>query len=204
MSLPIGVYRPGSTVLHRLPVGPKLAALLGLSIGIVALHGLAPAAAGMGVAVAAALVARLDLLAVWRSLRVILIVALVAALLQWWWTSAERAGETLLDLLALGLLALCLSTTTASTAMIDAIVRWIEPLRRAGVDPDRVALTIGLAIGSLPVTLQLALETRDAARARGLRTPRAWLTPFVIRVVARAHETGAALQARGLGDDENP
>ncbi len=54
---------------------------------------------------------------------------------------------------------------------------------------------------NLGQAFDLALETRDAARARGLgRHPRAYLTPFVIRVVARAHETGDALTARGLGD----
>ena len=87
-------------------------------------------------------------------------------------------------------------------AILDALIRWITPLRRIGVDPDRVALTIGLAIQALPGTVALALETRDAARARGLGShPRAYLTPFVIRVVARAHETGDALHARGIGDD---
>jgi biotin transport system permease protein len=202
MSMPLGVYRPGRTLLHRLPVGLKLGGLIVLSVLIVAVHGLSSALIGFGVAIVLALIARLDLASTWRSLRMVLIVAIVAALLQWWWTSAERAVETLLDLVSLGLLALSLSTTTASTAMIDAIVRWISPLRRVGVDPDRVALTIGLAIQSLPSALQLATETRDAARARGLRTPRAWLTPFVIRIVARAHETGAALQARGIGDDQ--
>ena len=64
-----------------------------------------------------------------------------------------------------------------------------------------VALALGLAIQALPGTVALAVETRDAARARGVRHPRAFLTPFVIRVVARAHETGDALHARGIGDD---
>ena len=62
-------------------------------------------------------------------------------------------------------------------------------------------LLLPMAIGALPGTLALALETRDAARARGLgRNPRVYLTPFVVRVVARAHEQGDALAARGLGD----
>ena len=87
-------------------------------------------------------------------------------------------------------------------AMLDAVVRWIQPFRRFGVDPERVALTLGLAIQALPGTIAIALETRDAARARGLeRRPRAYLSPFVVRVVARAQETGDALAARGLGDD---
>ncbi|RYI99787.1 MAG: energy-coupling factor transporter transmembrane protein EcfT, partial [Actinomycetales bacterium] len=109
--------------------------------------------------------------------------------------------ESFLDLVTLALVALTLTATTPVNAMLDAIVRWIGPLRRVGVDPERVALTFSLAIAALPGTVALALETRDAARARGLgKHPRAFLTPFVIRVVARAHETGAALEARGLAD----
>jgi biotin transport system permease protein len=131
----------------------------------------------------------------------VLLLALVAAAVQWWWYGRDKAIETFVDLVALSLAAVVVSATTAVNAMLDAFVRWIGPLRRLGVDPERVALTIGLAVQALPGTIALALETRDAARARGVRHPRAFLTPFVIRVVARAHETGDALRARGLGDD---
>ncbi len=121
---------------------------------------------------------------------------------QWWIDGPAKAIETLVDLLALALAAIVVSATTSVNAMLDAIVRWVGPFRRVGVDPERVALTFSMAIGALPGTVTLALETRDAARARGLgRHPRAYVTPFVIRVVARAHETGDALHARGLGDD---
>ena len=201
MSAPIAVYHPGTTLLHRLPVGVKLAGLLVLSIAIVAVRGVPSAIAFLAVAVVIGVVARLPLPGLARSLRGILIFALVVALLQWWWSGIDRAAESFLDLVSLALLALSVSVTTAVTDMLDAFVRWLGPLRRVGVDPDRVALTISLAIQSIPATITLMAETRDAARARGLeRNPRAWLTPFVIRVVARAHETGAALQARGLGD----
>ena len=197
----LGVYRPGTSLLHRLPVGPKLAALFLLSATIVAVRGIAAALVFLLVAVVTAALARLPLLALGRALRTILLLAVVIGAFQWWASGAERAVESLLDLVSLGLLALTLSVTTAVSDMLDAFVRWLGPLRRVGVDPDAVALAVGLAVQSLPATLTLALETRDAARARGLRTPRAYLTPFVIRVVARAHETGAALHARGIGDD---
>ena len=127
--------------------------------------------------------------------------ALVFAAVQWLLYGPVKARETLLDLLTLALAAIVVTTTTPVNDMLDAFIRWISPLRRLGVDPERVALTVGLAIQALPGTVALAIETRDAARARGLRHPRAYLTPFVIRVVARAHETGDALQARGIGDD---
>jgi biotin transport system permease protein len=171
------------------------------SIALVVVRG--PGSAGLFLlgALLLAAVARIPLLRIVRALRALLLLAVAVAALQWWSSGPERAVESLLDLLTLGLLGLTLSHTTAVTDMLDAFVRWITPLRRFGVDPERVALTVGLAIQSLPATLTLALETRDAARARGVRTPRAYLTPFVIRVVARAHETGDALHARGIGDD---
>ena len=196
-----GVYRPGATVLHRLPVGLKLAGLAALSVAIVVVRDACWAAVFLAVALGLALLARAPLGLLARSARGVLLLALVAAALQWWVGGAAKAIETLLDIVSLALLAITVSVTTAVNAILDALVRWITPLRRVGVDPDRVALTFGLAVQALPGTIALALETRDAARARGLRHPRAFLTPFVIRVVARAHETGDALHARGIGDD---
>jgi biotin transport system permease protein len=197
----LGVYRPGTSLLHRLPVGPKLAGLVVASVALVVLRGPVSAALFLLGALMVALVARIPLLRMLRALRALLVLALAIAGLQWWASGPGRAVESLLDLFTLGLLGLTLTSTTAVTDMLDAIGRWMSPLRRFGADPERLALAVGLAIQSVPATLTLALETREAARARGLRTPRAYLTPFVIRVVARAHATGDALHARGIGDD---
>ena len=79
-----------------------------------------------------------------------LLVALVVAGLQWWLSGYAKAVETLVDLLTLALAAVVLSATTPVNAMLDAIVRWVAPLRRLGVDPERVALTFTLAIQALP------------------------------------------------------
>ena len=86
--------------------------------------------------------------------------------------------------------------------MLDAIKRGLGPVRRVGVNPERVALAFSLMIRAIPGILEIAHETRAAAKARGLeRNPRALLTPMVIRTVAHAYDTGAALHARGIGDD---
>lgn len=198
----VGVYQPGSSPLHRLPVGAKLGGLALLSLTIVLVRDARAAVAFLAIALALAVLGRVGLRTLARTTRGVLVIAVVAGALQWWVSGPAKAVETLLDLVALALAAIAVSATTPVNAILDALVRWISPLRRVGVDPDRVALTIGLAIQALPGTVALALETRDAARARGLgRHPRAYLTPFVIRVVARAHETGDALHARGVGDD---
>ncbi len=198
----VGVYQPGNSLLHRLPVGAKLGALALLSLTIVLVRDARAAVMFLAIALAVALLGRVGVRMLARTARSVLVIAVIAAALQWWVSGPAKAVETLLDLISLALAAIAVSATTPVNAILDALIRWITPLRRFGVDPDRVALTIGLAIQALPGTVALALETRDAARARGLgRHPRAYLTPFVIRVVARAHETGDALHARGIGDD---
>jgi biotin transport system permease protein len=198
----VGVYQPGDSLLHRLPVGAKLLGLACLSLAIVLVRSMPASWVFLAVALGLAMLGRIHVSTLARATRVVLLMALFVGALQWWFYGRDKAVETLVDLVALSLAAVVVTATTPVNAMLDAFVRWIAPLRRVGVDPDRVALTLGLTIQALPGTIALALETRDAARARGLgRHPRAYLTPFVIRVVARAHETGDALHARGIGDD---
>ncbi len=200
-SAPIGLQHQGDTVVHRTPVGAKLTVLVVLSLLVVVLRGPEVTAAGAAVALLLALVARLPLRLLARATRTVLVIALVAAAFQWWWYGAGKAAETLVDLLTLTLLGFTVTATTPVNAMLDTLSRGFAVLRPFGVDPARVALTVSLAIGALPATFVLARETRDAARARGLdRSLRAHVAPFVVRVVARAHETGAALAARGLDD----
>ncbi|MGZ4475219.1 MAG: energy-coupling factor transporter transmembrane component T family protein [Nocardioides sp.] len=200
----IGDYRPGTTWMHQLPAGTKLVALFAIGIATLVVRGPLASMAALAVAI---------VLLIWstgptsflgtvlRSLRGLLV--MVALLFAWqaWQSGWPRAVETVGDILALALLATVLTVTTRVDDLLEAITTGLRPLRRVGLDADRVALTFALTIRAIPATLELAEETRRAAQARGLeRDPRARLTPFVIRVVARAHDTGAALHARGVGD----
>lgn len=197
----VGLYQPGTTPLHRLPPGPKVVALAVVSVTIVAVRSMPAAFGFLAVALGLAVLTGVSLRLLVRSTRPVLVAAAVVAGFQWWFYGRDKAIETLVDLVALAVLALCLTASTPVNAMLDAVVRWLGPFRRFGVAPERVSLAFALAIAALPGMVELALETRDAARARGLgRHPRSYLTPFVVRVVGRAQETGDALQARGLGD----
>jgi biotin transport system permease protein len=187
--------------LHRVPPGPKLAFLAVVSVTVVVLRGPGVTLAALLLASALAALARLPWATTWRAGRSLLVLALVAGLFQWWWYGPGKAVETFVDLLSLALLALVLTHTTSTNALLDTLTRAVRPLRHVGIRPERVALAVSLAIGALPGTLAVARETRDAARARGLeRSPRAYVSPFVIRVVGRAYVTGDALAARGLDD----
>jgi biotin transport system permease protein len=197
----IGDYRPGTTALHRLPAGAKLLAMLVAAVATVVVRGWV--ASLVALAIAAALLAWSGA-GLWITLKTLRGIAVVVVLLfawQTWQHGWPRAVETVGDIVALVLLATVLTATTRVQDILDAITAGLRPLRRVGVDADRVALTFALTIRAIPATLELAAETRQAAQARGLeRSLRARLVPFVIRVVARAHETGAALHARGVGD----
>jgi biotin transport system permease protein len=197
----IGLYRPGTTWLHRLPAGAKLA---GLAVGASVLVGLrTPAAVAVGAVVVTALLAaarvpaRVALAQLW-PLRWVLL-ALVP--FQWWaggWRSAVTVVGSMLVAVAA---AAVVTLTTRVSAMLDALATALRPLRPLGVDPQRVALVLALTIRSVPVLAATFGEVRDARRARGLeRSPRALLVPLVVRTVRHADRLGEALAARGVDD----
>jgi biotin transport system permease protein len=197
----LGIHRPGDTFLHRRSAGTKLVALLLASIVVIVVRGPVSAVvfAGVGVGLLAWSGARLDVTL--RAMRGLLLMALVLGAWTAWQSGWPRAVEVVGDLVALILLATTLTVTTPVDEVMDAVVAGLRPFRRFGVDPEAVGLAFSLMLRAIPSTLTLAEEARDAAVARGLeRSPRARLVPLVVRVVARARETGDALHARGVGD----
>ncbi|WP_104107192.1 energy-coupling factor transporter transmembrane protein EcfT [Nocardioides sp. 616] len=201
-ALLLGSYRPGHTWLHRLPAGAKLVGLMLASVVVVTLRGPGTALGALAVSVAIVASSGMGLRLTLRALRGIVLVALLLAAFAAWQRNWALAVEQVADLVALVLLATVLTATTAVDAILDAITRGLRPLSRVGVNPERVALAFSLVLRAIPTTMEIAQETRAAARARGLeRDPRALLTPMVIRSVAHARHTGEALHARGIGDD---
>ena len=198
---PLGLYRPGRSVLHRTPAGAKLASLALLGAAVVVVRGPASALAALGLAVAAAAVGRLPVV---RTLRTLAVVALTAALLgayQWWARDWGAAVEVALDLVALVLAACVVTATTRADALLDVVTRLARPLRHVGLRPELVALATGMMLRSVPVLVTSTVEARDAARARGLgRSPRAVLVPATVRMVGHGLRTGEALAARGVVD----
>lgn len=197
----IGLYRPGSSPLHRARPGVKL---LLLGAGLTALTVLrSPRAVLVGavVVVLLAAVARVGPRAVAAQVRPVLAVTALVAGFQVWLAGPRAAlvvaGSLLVAVAAAGLVTL----TTRTSDLLDALVRALRPLRRVGVDPERVALLLALTIRSVPVLATLAADVRDARRARGAeRSVRAFAVPLVIRAVRHADRLGEALAARGVDD----
>lgn len=202
---PLGLYTPGSTWLHRLSPGYKIAALAVVSVVLTVWRTPAVGLSALGVAVALLLATGAPLRQTSRALLPVVVVGAVLGVFQWWSRDLSAALAVTGTLLALVVLATVVTVTSPADRVLDTVVRAAGPLRRVGVSPEVVGLTVTLMLRSVPLLVELAWEVRDAARARGLeRSPRAYLVPFVLRTVARAHRTGDALAARGILDGEDP
>jgi len=200
---PLGLYRHGTSVLHRVPAGAKLGGLAALGLAVLLARGPVASLALLGVAVAATMAGRVPLRAVARTLLPVLVATVLLGAYQWWQRGPAVAVEVSADVLTLVVAAGAVTATTPADRMLDVLDRALRPLRHVGVRPDVVSLAVALMLRSVPALLATARESRDAARARGLdRSPRALLVPAAVRTVARARATGEALAARGIGDEE--
>lgn len=198
----LGAYRPGTTLIHRIPAGPKLGLLALFGVATVAVSGVWSALGFLAFALLLVLWVRMPVRATLRALRPLLLVIVFVTAFQVWQNGWPLAIHVVAGLLASVTAALVFTATTSIDAMLDAITRGLRPFRRIGINPERIALAFSLVLRAIPDIFDIAQETRAAAKARGLdRSPRALLVPMALRTVARAYETGDALAARGLGDD---
>lgn len=194
-------YRPGTSVLHRAPAAVKIIGLLaGISVVVAVNSPIALAACAAGV------------LALWLLSGVGLSL-LVAQLwsLRWFLgllmifqcivAGAGPATVVVGDLALAVLLASLLTRTTPTAALLDLTARLLGPLRRFGVDPDRVGLALALTIRAVPVVTEIIDEVVQARRARGVEwSLRALAVPVIVRTLRTADGIGESLLARGADD----
>ena len=197
----LGAYLPGDSPVHRAPAGLKLA-VLGAGLLLLAVRpGPVPVLLGAGAVLALAALAGVGLRPLAAQVRPLLWLLVPLTALQAWLSgpavALTVAGGLLVAVAAAGLVTL----TTRTDALLDALVAGMRPLRRAGVDPERVALVLALAVRTVPVLVGIGGEVQQARAARGAeRSVRAFAVPFVIRSLRHADRLGEALEARGVDD----
>ena len=198
-----GLYVPGDSVVHRLPVGAKYLLLLGLTVPPVVIGQPAVTCAFLVTAAAALALARVPARTAYRlpwGLVVLLATLAGYHVLSGSWASAVTAPGAVLIAVYAGRL---LTLTTPGPQLLDALVAAARPLRRVGADPEQLALAVALMVRSVPYLLGSFADVRAAAKARGLeRNLHALVTPVVVGAVAYGQATGEALAARGLGQVE--
>jgi biotin transport system permease protein len=198
---------PGTSLLHRTPLWPKLGGVLVVGVMAWLVDSVWAFAVVTLVLAAFVILARLPVRRLLRSMGALLPVLVVLLAFQWWSRDLAYAARVVLGIANAYVAAGILTATTSVTELLDAVVRAARPLRRV-VDPEVVALTLGIVVRSVPWVAGSFSTVRQSARARGLdRNPRAVVVPTVVHVVAFARATGEALAARGLTDrpeDELP
>jgi biotin transport system permease protein len=197
----IGLYRPGRSVLHRISAGWKLVGMLLAVTGILLLKApwqLAIAAAVVGGGYA---LARIPARVAWEQLwpmRWFIALIVIFQLIFADWERAVMISGTLLLTVAVAAL---VTLTTRVTAMLDVCQRLLRPLRRVGVDPDRVGLLLALTIRCIPLLVGIVQDVAEARKARGAGfSLRAMAAPAVVRALRSADAMGDALIARGVDD----
>lgn len=195
------LFVPGRSLVHRSQAGAKLALLVVAAAA--STQARAPWQSGglLLLALGVYAAARLPWGALAFQMRPLVPVLLVVGLLQAWVAGPTTAAVVVGGIAALVVLATAVTLTTRTTELVDALVAVLRPLRRVGVDPDRVALLLAVSIRSVTVVGRIAQEIREAQRARGVRaSPRAYGVPLVIRSLRHAEQLGEALVARGVDD----
>jgi biotin transport system permease protein len=197
----LAVYVPRDSVVHRLPAGTKLLLLVAAAVGSLALRRPWQVVAALLVIVVLYVLARIPWRTALQQVRPLLWFLLALAVFQMVVAGWERAVVVVGVMLALILLATLVSLTTHTTAIVDVVVRSLGPLRRIGVDPERVGLLVALGIRSVAVIIELAREVRQAQMARGASSsPVAFIVPLVVRTLRHADRLADALVARGVDD----
>lgn len=197
----LGAYLPGDSPVHRAPAGVKLA-VLGAGLLLLAVRpGAVPVLAGAGAVLALAVIARIGFRGLAAQVRPLLWLLVPLTALQLWLSGPAVALTVAGGLLVAVAAAALVTLTTRTEALLDALVAGLRPLRRAGVDPERVALVLALAVRTVPVLVGIGGEVQQARAARGAeRSVRAFAVPFVIRSLRHADRLGEALEARGVDD----
>lgn len=200
--LPMGVYVPGSTPLHRLDPGIKFLGLISFILLVAfAADTLPRAAAALGTVALGYGLARIPPRTATGQVAPVLPVLLALGAFHWWQNDLASAVAMMTGLTASVAAAALLTLTTTIAELMDALERGLRPLARFGVPVETISLAISLTIRLIPLLLHTVHEVLQARKARGAGgSLLAFGTPVVIRSITRARALGEALMARGVGD----
>ncbi len=192
-----GLYRPGTSALHRMWPGLKLVLLPLAGTAMFLSQSPIVVAAALAGVVLLYLIAGFSPRLTAAQLRPAFWALAILFVVQFWFAGVDVAATVALRLAALILLASLVTLTTRMSAMVEVLERVLAPLRPIGVDPAKVGLAISLAIRFIPAVAGVFAEVREAQRARGVeRNILALAVPLIVRTLKMADEVAEAIDAR--------
>lgn len=203
--VPLGVYSPGTTVVHRTSPGVKLSVLAVFLVSSAILVGSwQGGTVSVSLVILAALVARIRPALLLRQLTGALPLLVFIGLMLWWRTDGPQALTMVLVLLSAISAAIVLTLTTRVSALMETFERMLAPFARVGLPVEQISLALTLTIRLIPLQVQAVSEVLDARRARGNHSVGVSLTafgvPVIVRTILRARAVADALRARGASD----
>ena len=192
-----GLYRPGTSALHRLGAGWKLLALLALGTLLFAVESLGLAGAAFLVVLALYRLAAIPAKKVLAQLRPAVLILVILFVAQLFLTDAAVGLLLVLRFASLILAASLVTLTTRTAALVAVIEQALSPLSRLGVDVEKIGLAISLAIRFIPAVGAIVEDVREAQWARGQdRSILALAVPVVVRLLKSADDIAEAIDAR--------
>lgn len=198
----LGHYRPGTSILHRMRPGYKLLALITAIIAVSVFVSspwqlVPPAVVLVALYVAARIPVRTALTQLRPALWMLLFIGGFQLLVAGWERAVLICGVLILSI---GLAAL-MGLTTRISEMLDAITGFLTPLKRFGVNPERIALLLAMTIRCIPLMFDVITQVSEARKARGLNfSLRSFAVPVIVGTLMTADAMGEALAARGADD----
>lgn len=219
----LGQYYPGESVIHRLDPRSKLLIVSSLIVGIFFVRRLEGLAGFAAIICLIAVLARIPLGYLLRSLRPLLIVIILTfavnalftpgdAVATVWIVTVTREGiqRGLFMTIRLVLLITAsslLTLTTSPMSLTDGLERTLNPFKRIGVPAHEFAMMMTIALRFIPTLLEEADRTMKAQMARGadfesgslMRRARSFiplLVPLFIGAFRRADDLAVAMEAR--------
>ncbi|APT92361.1 cobalt ABC transporter permease [Corynebacterium phocae] len=201
-NIPLSVYIPGNSFIHRVNPAAKIAVvMLFVIVTSISFNTLWWGLSYIAVIGVLYVCARIPVRVAWSQTWPPLLFLLPLAGFQWWSEDFVFAAEKFLVLLSALLLAFLLTLTSTVAQIMDSVTTALSPLERIGVPVDTISLAMALTIRLIPLMFETVYEVLDARQARGATaSPLAFGTPVIIRSIRRAQAIGEALAARGVGD----
>lgn len=200
-NIPLSVYVPGTTVIHRMKPSWKILILLVFILVTSIFFNSLPWAGGAVIAAALTyIIARIPPRIAWSQLWPPLVILIPLAGFQWWAKDFDYAAVMFLNILAAMILAFLLTLTSTVDAIMESLEESLQPLNRFGVPVENISLAMSLTIRLIPSCSKRSTRFSMPARLAALASPSAFVTPVIIRSIRRARAIGEALQARGVDD----
>jgi biotin transport system permease protein len=196
----IVLYRPGNSLLHRMPAGVKVLVFAALALAIAVTSGSVWTVPVAGfITLSLYLLAGLGISTLLRQLYaarwIVLVMLVTQVLFLPVWVAVTNTGRVLVVIV----LAALITLTTRIPALLDASERALAPLKRFGVNPAGIGLLLALTITAIPVIGGFAADIRDARRARGAPVRlQTFVVPLLVMSLRHSDELADALTARGI------